>query len=112
MCIRDRPDDTLDEYVSNLFTYDLLEELSDNGMEMCIRDRFRESGNDYIINLRDGKEKMAGDEGQEAATFMKNIVQYFNDGFAATDYATAQSMFLEGKSAMYYIFLLYTSRCV
>ncbi|RHD95038.1 hypothetical protein DW775_07020 [Agathobacter rectalis] len=26
------PDDTLDEYVSNLFTYDLLEELSDNGM--------------------------------------------------------------------------------
>lgn len=26
------PDDTLDEYVSNLFTYDLLEELADNGM--------------------------------------------------------------------------------
>ena len=64
---------------------------------------FRESGNDYIINLRDGKEKMAGDEGKEAATFMKNIGQYFNDGFAATDYATAQSMFLDGKSAMYSI---------
>lgn len=46
---------------------------------------------------------MAGDEGKEAATFMKNIGQYFNDGFAATDYATAQSMFLDGKSAMYYI---------
>lgn len=58
---------------------------------------FRESGNDYIINLRDGKEKMAGDEGKEAATFMKNIGQYFNDGFAATDYATAQSMFLDGN---------------
>lgn len=26
------PDDTLDEYVSNVFTYDLLEELSNNGM--------------------------------------------------------------------------------
>lgn len=26
------PDDTLDEYVSSLFTYDLLEELADNGM--------------------------------------------------------------------------------
>lgn len=26
------PDDTLDEFVSNLFTYDLLEELYDNGM--------------------------------------------------------------------------------
>lgn len=40
---------------------------------------------------------MAGDEGKEAATFMKNIGQYFNDGFAATDYATAQSMFLDGN---------------
>ena len=36
------------------------------------------------------KKKLAGDEGKEAATFMKNIGQYFNDGFAATDYATAQ----------------------
>ena len=26
------PDDTLDEYVSNVFTYNLLEELSNNGM--------------------------------------------------------------------------------
>ena len=33
---------------------------------------------------------------------MAEIGQYFNDGFAATDY-TAQSMFLDGKSAMYYI---------
>ena len=41
--------------------------------------------------------------GREAAEFMKEMGQYFNDGFAATDYATAQSMFLDGKSAMYYI---------
>lgn len=64
---------------------------------------FRASGNDFIINLRDGKEKMSSEEGKEAAEFVKNIGQYFNDGFAATDYATAQSMFLDGKSAMYYI---------
>ena len=31
------------------------------------------------------------------------VDQYFNEGFGATDYATAQSMFLDGKSAMYYI---------
>lgn len=64
---------------------------------------FRASGNEFIINLRDGKEKMSSEEGKEAAEFVKNIGQYFNDGFAATDYATAQSMFLDGKSAMYYI---------
>ena len=64
---------------------------------------FRRSGNDYIIKLRDGEEKMSDKVGKEAATFMKDIGQYFNDGFAATDYATAQSMFLDGKSAMYYI---------
>lgn len=64
---------------------------------------FRETGNDFIIGLRDGKEKMSSDIGKEAAEFMQNIGQYFNDGFAATDYATAQSMFLDGKSAMYYI---------
>lgn len=64
---------------------------------------FRAGGNEFIINLRDGKEKMSSEEGKEAAEFVKNIGQYFNDGFAATDYATAQSMFLDGKSAMYYI---------
>ena len=64
---------------------------------------FRETGNDFIINLRDGKEKMDSETGREAAEFMKEMGQYFNDGFAATDYATAQSMFLDGKSAMYYI---------
>ena len=63
---------------------------------------FRETGNDFIINLRDGKEKMDSETGREAAEFMKEMGQYFNDGFAATDYATAQSMFLDGKSAMYY----------
>ena len=62
-----------------------------------------QTGNDFIINLRDGKEKMDSETGREAAEFMKEMGQYFNDGFAATDYATAQSMFLDGKSAMYYI---------
>ena len=57
---------------------------------------FRETGNDFII-------KMDSETGREAAEFMKEMGQYFNDGFAATDYATAQSMFLDGKSAMYYI---------
>ena len=64
---------------------------------------FRASANDFIIGLRDGKEKMDSEIGKEGAEFVAEIGQYFNDGFAATDYATAQSMFLDGKSAMYYI---------
>ena len=64
---------------------------------------FRYSGNQYIIDLRDGKASMGDDLGRQAIEFVQEIGQYFNDGFAATDYATAQSMFLDGKSAMYYI---------
>lgn len=64
---------------------------------------FRDSGNDYIINLRDGKASMGDETGKKAVSFLQEIGQYFNEGFAATDYATAQSLFLGGKSAMYYI---------
>ena len=64
---------------------------------------FRAGGNEYIINLRDGKASMGDPLGREAIEFMQKIGSYFNEGFAATDYATAQGMFLDGKSAMYYI---------
>lgn len=64
---------------------------------------FRACGNEYIINLRDGKASMGDELGREAIAFMQKIGSYFNAGFAATDYATAQGMFLDGKSAMYYI---------
>jgi raffinose/stachyose/melibiose transport system substrate-binding protein len=64
---------------------------------------FRLTGNDYIINLRDGKASMSDETGKKAIDFVQKIGQYFNEGFGATDYATAQSMFLDGKSAMYYI---------
>lgn len=64
---------------------------------------FRDSGNQYIIDLRDGRVSMGDETGKKAVEFLQEIGQYFNDGFAATDYATAQSLFLDGKSAMYYI---------
>lgn len=64
---------------------------------------FRLTSNEYIINLRDGKASMGDEEGLKAIDFMQKIGQYFNEGFAATDYATAQGLFLDGKSAMYYI---------
>ncbi len=64
---------------------------------------FRQTGNQFIEELSQGKEKMSSQTGVESVEFVKEIGQYFNEGFSATDYATAQSMFLDGKSAMYYI---------
>lgn len=64
---------------------------------------FRDTGNEYIINLRDGKASMGDETGLRAVEFLQEIGQYFNEGFAATDFATAQSLFLDGKAAMYYI---------
>jgi raffinose/stachyose/melibiose transport system substrate-binding protein len=64
---------------------------------------FRDTANEYIINLRDGNASMGDEIGKKAVDFLQEIGQYFNEGFAATDYATAQSVFLDGKSAMYYI---------
>lgn len=64
---------------------------------------FRDTGNEYIINLRDGKASMGDAVGKKSVEFLQEIGQYFNEGFAATDYATAQSLFVGGKAAMYYI---------
>ncbi|MDN5468352.1 Putative multiple sugar-binding protein (msmE) [Pseudolactococcus piscium] len=64
---------------------------------------FRQTGNDYITKLSQGKASMTDPVGKESAQFVKKIGQYFNNGFAAADYATAQSSFLDGKTAMYYI---------
>lgn len=64
---------------------------------------FRESANDYIIDLCEGRASMGDEIGRRGIEFFQQIGQYFQEGFAATDYATAQAMFLDGQSAMYYI---------
>lgn len=64
---------------------------------------FRESANDYIISLAEGKASMGDEIGRNGIEFFQKIGQYFQEGFGATDYATAQGMFLDGQSAMYYI---------
>lgn len=64
---------------------------------------FRLTGNEYIISLRNGEASMGDEVGLKGVDFLQEIGQYFNEGFAATDYATAQSLLLDGKAAMYYI---------
>lgn len=64
---------------------------------------YAESKNDYAIKLANGEASMGDQIGVDGLNFYTEIGQYFQEGFAATDYATAQSMFLNGESAMYYI---------
>lgn len=64
---------------------------------------FRETGNEYIISLSEGNASMGDETGRNGIEFFQQIGQYFQEGFAATDYATAQAMFLDGQAAMYYI---------
>lgn len=62
---------------------------------------FRTTGNEFARNLSQGKVKMADDVGMQAANFVSEIGQYFQKGFASTDYTTAKNMFLNGEAAMY-----------
>ena len=64
---------------------------------------FRETANDYIISLSEGKASMGDEVGLRGIEFFQKIGKYFQEGFGACDYATAQAMFLDGQSAMYYI---------
>lgn len=64
---------------------------------------YAESKNEYAIKLANGEASMGDQIGVDGLNFYTEIGQYFQEGFAATDYATAQSMFLNGESAMYYI---------
>ncbi|WP_018751999.1 ABC transporter substrate-binding protein [Paenibacillus sanguinis] len=62
---------------------------------------FRATGNEFARNLSQGKAKVTDEVGMEAANFVSNIGQYFQKGFATTDYTTALNMFLNGEAAMY-----------
>jgi len=62
---------------------------------------FRATGNEFARNLSQGKTKMTDEVGMKAANFVSEIGQYFQKGFATTDYTTAKNMFLNGEAAMY-----------
>ncbi len=64
---------------------------------------FRETGNAFIRDLSQGKAKMSGDVGMRAASFVAEMGQNFQKGFATTDYTTAKNLFLDGKAAMYWM---------
>ncbi len=64
---------------------------------------FRETGNDFLNQLTSGEASMSDSVGLEAAEFVQEIGQYFQEGFSSTDYTTARQLFSSGQTAMYYM---------
>ncbi len=62
---------------------------------------FRLAGNDFLYDLASGEAHMSDSIGMQALQFMADVGQYYQQGFTSTDYATAMSLFLSGKAAMY-----------
>ncbi len=65
---------------------------------------YRLQGNDYIEGLKAGEVKMTDDIGIQAAEFYQELGQnYFQDGWATSDYSNALETFMGSNAAMYYI---------
>lgn len=62
-------------------------------------------GNDFLLDLARGKQKMNSEIGLKAAQFLADLGTngYFQESFASDDYTTSRDYFLAGKSAMYFI---------
>lgn len=63
---------------------------------------FRETGNEYLTELKNGKASMGDDTGKKSIEFLKEVSQYFQEGFTNTDLTAALNLFKSGKAAMYY----------
>ncbi len=65
---------------------------------------YRYGENDFLYDLAQGKQKMESEIGKKAATFVQELgTQYFQSGFASTDYTGASNYFTGGNAAMYYM---------
>ena len=65
---------------------------------------FRLTGNDYIDGLKAGTAKMSDPVGIKAAEFFQKLgKEYFQPGWATSDYTNALETFLSSKAAIYYI---------
>ena len=64
---------------------------------------FRRTGNDFIQQAIRGDVSFKSEVGMEALNFVKELGQYFQEGFANMDYTATTNLFLGGKVAMYYI---------
>lgn len=64
---------------------------------------YRYADNDFLYDLAQGDQKMNSEVGRKAAEFVQELgTNYFQSGFASTDYTGASDYFTGGNSAMYY----------
>lgn len=66
---------------------------------------YRYGGNEFLLDLARGKQKMNSEVGLKAAQFLADLGTngYFQESFASDDYTTSRDYFLAGKAAMYFI---------
>jgi raffinose/stachyose/melibiose transport system substrate-binding protein len=64
---------------------------------------FRQTGNEYLDQLKVGEESMGGETGLAAAEFLESLSGCFQEGFSTTDYTTAVNLFTSGDAAMLYM---------
>lgn len=66
---------------------------------------YRYGGNEFLLDLAQGKQKMNSEIGLKAAQFLSDLGTkgYFQESFASDDAATSRDYFLSGKAAMYFI---------
>jgi raffinose/stachyose/melibiose transport system substrate-binding protein len=66
---------------------------------------FRKYGPDALLNVKNGQAKLTEAGYIEAAQVVANLGKqgYFGKGVATLDYTPAETLFLEGKAAMYYM---------
>lgn len=63
---------------------------------------FRETGNKYLEELKEGKVSMGDKAGKDGINFLKSISQYFQEGFTNTDATASLNLFKSKKAAMTY----------
>lgn len=65
---------------------------------------FRAEGNDFLLNLAQGKASMLDPVGLQSSTFLQQLGQRcFPEGHTTTDATTAPNLMVSGEAGMYYI---------
>ncbi|MET1051619.1 MAG: extracellular solute-binding protein [Mycetocola sp.] len=64
---------------------------------------FRETGNEFLDQLKVGEESMGSETGSAAAEFLQSMGGCFQEGFSTSDYTTAVNLFTSGDAAMLYM---------
>lgn len=64
---------------------------------------YRYGDNQYLYDLARNKVDFSAEIGTQASQFLADLGQYFQEGFASTDYTGALEYFTGGNAAMYYM---------